>query len=140
MHDKDLLKIINETTRKATSLAFKRKFKESIAEYKRALSFLNEPILDSEFALMIFAGIGEVYFLQKDWLQALEYYGCAIRSNGGTGDPALHLRLGQIRFELEQYDKAKDELMRAYMGSGDLIFEGQDVKYYNLIKSIIEKD
>jgi len=46
--------------------------------------------------------------------------------------------LGKVEEMTKQMEKAADELMRAYMGSGKIIFEGEDPEYYALIQSHIE--
>ena len=56
---------------------------------------------------------------------------------GTIGNPWVHLRLGQVRFELGQKDRAGDELARAYMGGGREVFEGQDVKYFALVEKVL---
>jgi len=48
------------------------------------------------------------------------------------------LRLGQVYFELNDVDKAADNLTRAYMGDGLRVFEGQDVKYLDFLKTKID--
>ena len=140
MSDKKLLSEIIVATRKASRLKHKGDYTKSINEYKKGLEMLKDPIHESEYALMFFAGIGECYFLQRDYQNALVYYLESIKSHGGLGDPMLHFRLGQIRFELNDLSKAKDELIRAYMGSGEIIFQGEDPKYFDLIGDLIKKN
>jgi hypothetical protein len=57
---------------------------------------------------------------------------------GTIGNPWVHLRLGQVRFELGQLELATDELARAYMGGGRDVFEGQDPKYFELVERVLE--
>ena len=139
MDNKELLNTISEISRKAKSFSIKGKFASAKEEYMRGLSLLKEPVHSSEYASMLFSGIGELYYLQHKWDEALVYFKESIQSEGGLGDPYLHFRLGQIRYEKGEMDKAQDELMRAYMGSGDIIFTDEDPKYYDLIKKHIEK-
>ena len=56
---------------------------------------------------------------------------------GTIGNPWVHLRCGQMRFELGQMERAGDELARAYMGGGRAIFEGQDPKYFALVEQLL---
>lgn len=130
---------ISDILKKAKQLTLKGNYHASITEYQKGLALLGEQPMKSKYAVMIFSGIGEAYFLQKKWEDALEYYGYAVKSDGGLGEPLIHLRLGQLRFELGQIEKAKDELMRAYMGGGDLMFKGEDSKYFHLIREIVNK-
>jgi hypothetical protein len=57
---------------------------------------------------------------------------------GTIGNPWVHLRSGQVRFELGQTDRAGDELARAYMGGGREIFDGQDPKYFALVERLLQ--
>ena len=57
---------------------------------------------------------------------------------GTIGNPWVHLRCGQMRFELGQIDRAGDELARAYMGGGREVFEGQDPKYFALVEQLLQ--
>ncbi len=52
-----------------------------------------------------------------------------------VGNPFILLRLGQTYFELGNMKKAADELVRAYMGVGTEIFEGEDPKYFDLVRA-----
>ncbi len=53
------------------------------------------------------------------------------------GNPFIHLRLGEVQFEMGDHAKAQDELMRAYMGAGAEIFQEEDKKYFEFIKPAI---
>lgn len=137
MKEKELSEKIGSISKKAKSLTLTGKFKESIAEYQKGIALLGADVMQSKYAVMLFCGVGEAYFLQKEWKEALDYYGKAVASEGGLGEPLIHLRLGQIRFEFGQFEKAADELMRAYMGGGNLMFEGEDPKYFKLIEPLL---
>lgn len=139
MNNKLLSKKISDITKKAQELAFNGNHQASIDKYKEGLNLLGEQVMSSKYAVMLFSGIGEIFFLEKNWENALEYYAYAVNSAGGLGEPLIHLRLGQLRFELGHIEKAKDELMRAYMGGGDLMFQGEDSKYFQIIREIVSK-
>jgi hypothetical protein len=62
----------------------------------------------------------------------------AIFCPDGLGNPFLHLRLGQVQFELKNIDGAKDNLARAYMGGGDEILADDDPKYWRFIREILQ--
>ena len=137
MKEDELAEKIGSISKKAKGLTLTGKFQESIAEYRKGIALLGEKVQSSKYAVMLFCGVGEAYFLQKKWPEALEYYGKAVSSEGGLGEPLIHLRLGQIRFEFGQLEKAADELMRAYMGGGTLMFKGEDPKYFKLIEPLL---
>ena len=46
-----------------------------------------------------------------------------------------HLRLGQVNFELSNLDIAADELIRAYMGDGETVFEQEYPKYFSFLRT-----
>lgn len=56
----------------------------------------------------------------------------------GLGNPYIHLRLGQLYYEQENFDKAVDELTRAYMGGGLDIFIEDDPKYLDFLETKIK--
>lgn len=112
---------------------------KAITYYKQALDLIPDPVEDSPYATQICTALGEIYFLDRDFEKAFEYFAEAIRCKGGLGLAHIHLRLGQLRFERGEMERATDELMRAYMGSGYAVFEGEDPKYYNLIKDVVER-
>jgi hypothetical protein len=58
-----------------------------------------------------------------------------MRCTGAIGNPFLHLRLGQVQFELGNHARAADELSRSYMGAGSEIFAKDDEKYFNFLKT-----
>ena len=57
-------------------------------------------------------------------------------SGEGYTNPFVMLRLGQCSHELGKED-AVEYLMRAYMLTGEEIFESDDEKYFDLIKYLI---
>jgi len=88
-----------------------------------------------EASTWILAAIADACFLmgkRKSARQALEY---AMTCPGAIGNPFLHLRLGQVLFDADEKDAAADELIRAYMGAGAEIFEKDDPKYFEFLKT-----
>ena len=106
--------------------------------YAQALHHIPEPIEESTYATQIYTALGEIHFLRGDDEKAFQSFHSAIRCQGGLGLSHIHLRLGQLRLARGETERARDELMRAYMGSGLKIFDGEDPKYYALIKDIVE--
>jgi hypothetical protein len=58
----------------------------------------------------------------------------AMHAPGAVGNPFLHLRIGQVQFELGNEQRAADELARAYLKEGKTLFDGEDPKYLDFIK------
>jgi tetratricopeptide (TPR) repeat protein len=91
-------------------------------------------------SMEMFMLLGDVFTQSEDWEQALNAYSDAISANDGEGigNENLHLRLGKARFELGHEDRAADELCRAYMGGGKEIFDGEDPRYFEFLKTKIQ--
>ena len=64
----------------------------------------------------------------------------AIASPDGLGNPYIHLKLGECQFEMGNFEKAANELTRAYMSEGPEIFEGEDQKYFEFLSTRIRMD
>ena len=100
---------------------------------------LPEPIENWKAATWFFAGIGDAYFLSGKYQAALRPLLDAMKCAGAIGNPFLHLRLGQVQFELENYILAADELARAYMGDGTRVFTGENPKYFEFLKTKLKE-
>lgn len=130
---------VKELTKKAEKEDRRGNAVKSIEYYKQAVDLVPDPFEESPYAMQFLSAIAEQYYQSGDLEQAFDYYSQAVRAKGGLGWGPFHLRLGQLRYGRGEMDRAKDELMRAYMGNGDLIFESEDPKYFELIKDIVEK-
>lgn len=109
----------------------------ALVTYRQALDLVPTPVHEWEAATWILTALGDVLFQQGRYEEARDSLKEAMRCPGAIGNPFIHLRLGQAHFHLKEYERAKDELARAYMGGGDEIFEGEDTKYKNYIKEIL---
>lgn len=127
----DLLKEADESGRSGRT-------EHAIETFEAAYDLIPEPKHESELAMIALAGIGELHFLQGETALAFEDFAGAVMCREGLGNPHIHLRLGQLQLGRGNTGRAQDELMRAYMGAGDLIFEGEDPRYYELIREFVE--
>lgn len=110
----------------------------AINEYNKAWKLIPEPKNKWEASTWVLAAIADSCFFlgkHKSARQALEY---AMECPGGLGNPFLHLRLGQVLFEQCEMKLAADELIRAYMGAGEDLFEKDDPKYLVFLKSLMK--
>jgi hypothetical protein len=120
---------------KGDELAASGQYEKAIADYNRAWQLVPEPKTHWNASTWILAAIGDAAFLagfKASALEALEY---AMHCPDAIGNPFLHLRLGQVLFDLNQMERAADELMRAYMGGGQDIFAGEDQRYLAFLSS-----
>ncbi|BBB62098.1 hypothetical protein UNDKW_3825 [Undibacterium sp. KW1] len=112
-------------------------FQDAHKNYIEALNLVPEPKQDYAATTWILAALGDTYFLVQDYAQAQQVFADAMHCVGAIGNPFLHLRNGQIAFELGDTARAADELCRAYMGAGKEIFERDDSKYFEFLKAKI---
>ena len=116
-------------------LAEAHAFEEAIAEYNRAWELVPEPKNNWNAATWILAAIADACFLGGYRTSALEAVEYAMTSPGGVGNPFLHLRYGQLLLDVGEKDRAADELMRAYMGGGTEVFEAEDSRYLDFLRT-----
>jgi len=110
----------------------------ALKKYQDALLLLPVPISKWKAATWILTAIGDTLFAMKDYPEALNYLKECMYCPDAIGNPFIHLRLGQVQYELGNLERAKDELARAYMGDGDEIFADEDPKYFQLVKSVLQ--
>jgi tetratricopeptide (TPR) repeat protein len=114
-------------------------FARALELYQQAASLIPEPKGDYEISLPVLTAIGEALFYSGRYSDALSVFRRAAKSPGGIENPLVHLRLGQAYYELGDFDSAGDELTRAYMLTGEDIFQGEDEKkYFDYLKTRIE--
>ena len=109
----------------------------ALACFREAWDVLPPPREEWEAATWLLVAIGDTLFLAGRFQEAREPLQKAVYCPGGLGNAFLHLRLGQVQYELHDVARAKDELARAFMGGGDEIFEGDDPKYWRFIREIL---
>jgi tetratricopeptide (TPR) repeat protein len=129
---------ITQLTEAGDRLVEQRSYDQALDTYHQALDLVPEPITDWEAATWILTAIGETQFFKKDFIKAREALQQAMHCPDAIGNPFIHLRLGQVQFELGDLQRARDELARAYMGAGDEIFDGEDPKYLALVRQALK--
>lgn len=119
-------------------LAELQHWRQALIEYAKAWKLLPEPKDAWEASTWVLAAIADSCFFLGDFTEARKALEAAMHAPGGLGNPFMHLRLGQCKFELGEEAGAADELTRAYMGAGKDIFELEDPKYFSFLKTRIE--
>lgn len=114
--------------------------KDAYRKYKEALDIIPEPKTSYETATWILVSIGDLYFKNKQYDMARDYFFEAKNCPNGVSNPYVLFRLGQSLVEMKDESQAKEFLLRAYMLVGDDIFWDEDEKYYNVIKELIKTD
>ncbi|MFE3880838.1 tetratricopeptide repeat protein [Kitasatospora sp. NPDC059146] len=113
---------------------------EAKQRYVEALRLLPGDHRQWAAATWIYGAIGDVHFRLGVHDRAHKCFRNAVQCPGGLGNPYVHLRLGQTAFELGDHDRAADELIRAYMGAGAEVFEGEDPAYLGFLRTRAELD
>jgi hypothetical protein len=86
----------------------------------------------------LYTALGDISFLLQSYEETVDYMYDAINCPDGFGNPFIYLRLGESLFETGgDVNRIKDYLMKAYMLAGTEIFEGEDEKYFEVIKDIV---
>lgn len=128
---------IKELCAEGDVLAEMGEFSDAYNNYMRALELVPEPKEQFQATTWILAALADLYFKAKDFKQAANVLFDAMHCAQAVGNPFLHLRLGQVQYELGEYVRAADELSRAYMGAGKEIFKAEEPKYFEFLKSKI---
>ena len=119
-------------------LARTGELEEAKAKYFSALKLLPDSQNEWEAATWIYVAIGDIHFRLGNHEKCFKCFYNAVQCPKGLGNPYIHLRLGQMYYELEIWDKAADELTRAYMGAGIEIFMDDAPKYLDFLETKIE--
>lgn len=115
-------------------------FDAALAAYQSAMNLIPEPKENWEASTRIYTAIGDTLSYMCNYAEALQALQKAIASPDGLGNPYIHLKLGECQFEMGDFEKATDELTRAYMSEGPEIFEGEDQKYFEFLSTRIRMD
>jgi tetratricopeptide (TPR) repeat protein len=116
-----------------------KQFAAAMTLYWQAFDLLPEPKTDWVAGTWILAAIGDANFLGGDFEAGRDNLTSAMHYPDAIGNPFLHLRLGQCQFELGARERAADELSRAYMGAGAEIFSKDDPKYFEFLKTRLQR-
>jgi tetratricopeptide (TPR) repeat protein len=128
---------ITDLCKEGDALASAGKPEEAKQKYIAALKLLPGEPGQWEAATWIYVALGDVHFHARNFDKAFKCFYNAVQSPKGLGNPYIHLRLGQLYFEQENFAKATDELTRAYMGGGIDIFMEDDPKYLEFLETKI---
>jgi tetratricopeptide (TPR) repeat protein len=129
---------IADLTKSGDGLVDAGSYADALLSYHAAWELLPTPKEVWEAATFILVAIGDAHFFSGSHQQSLNAYGSALLCPDGLGNPYIHLRRGEAFYELGEIAIAQDELARAYMGAGAEIFEAEEDKYFDCLKSVLE--
>ena len=130
---------VDELCAAGDEFAEKDDYPQAIERYWAAWDLLPEPKTDWQASTWILAAVGDANFLGGDFKAGRDNLATAMHCPDAIGNPFLHLRLGQCRFELGDFDRAADELARAFLLKGKEVFKNDDPKYLSFIKSKLQE-
>lgn len=126
--------LIDDFCEKADLELDREDYNKAIGFFKQALEVLPDPKEEWEAAGWIQASIGDAYFNDSKYAEALKPLLAAQYIYGEEEpNPFVLLRLGETYFELNDHQNAADFLLRAYKIEGEELFE-DDKKYLNFLK------
>lgn len=131
----DAVYLLAEEGRK---LQMQHKNLRAVKKFEEAYKLIPEPKNSWASAMVLLASIAENYFLDGNFSDAIKVYAQLMAFPEATTIVNYHLRIGQIRYEFGEFNKAKDEFMRVYMDDGEEGFKYVDPKYFELIRPIIK--
>ncbi|WP_414831735.1 tetratricopeptide repeat protein [Afifella sp. YEN Y35] len=138
--DEALHRRIVALSRRGDEFAEAGRFASALTAYDEAVALLPEPKSEWSAWTWLQAARGDAFFLEGDWPACRDAFRKAVAGPDGLGNPFIHLRLGECALELGDEDRAKDDLMRAYMGGGSEIFEDDDPKYLAFLRRFADID
>lgn len=103
--------------------------------FETALGVVPSPHQDYEVATWLLTAMADAHFFDRNFEAAAGVLAKALEGAGGSGNPFVHLRLGQCHLELGDETQAADQLSRAFMGDGEKVFADEDPKYLRFLKS-----
>lgn len=131
---------LDELAEKGNQLEDQVRYDEAIQTWKQGLALIPEPQQFYSETIWFLAAIGDVYFQCDSYAEACECFDKARGNLTGEGyrNPFIMLRLGECYLELGDEKNAIEYLLRAYMMEGKEIFEPDEIKYFNFLKTHVE--
>ncbi len=107
--------------------------KSALRQFYSAWTLLPKPQTQWEEAGWILAALGDAYFTKGYFESGREALSSALHCPKASGNPFIHLRLGQCLFELGELNDAQTHFQRVGEGGGAELFAKEPLKYQNLL-------
>lgn len=138
----ELSERIDVLSEQGSDLFDEENFQECIKVWSEALALIPHPRNLYGETFWLETSIGDCYFMLNEFEQSQVHFLNAkgnIETNAYE-NPFVMLRLGELFFELKEFNDAKEFLLRAYMLEGKEIFETEEEKYFNFLKENVKLD
>jgi tetratricopeptide (TPR) repeat protein len=116
-------------------LAASGNYDDAIGVYQKGFDLIALPKESRNASLWFAVAIGDAQWFAKRHEEGLRTWQDAILIHGGFGNPFIHMRRGQVLFELRNEKEASNELMRALLLGGEDIFATEPIDYWIFITS-----
>ncbi|MFC4160336.1 tetratricopeptide repeat protein [Chitinimonas lacunae] len=110
----------------------------ALQKYQEAETLLPSDRERWEATTWVMAALGDARFFLGDIEGAAEAFATAQRCPNGLGNAFIHLRLGQCELELMRPERALEQLAEAYRQGGIEIFEDEEDKYLDFLKTRVD--
>ncbi|MDZ8140503.1 MAG: tetratricopeptide repeat protein [Nostoc sp. DedQUE04] len=137
--DENTYSRILELSKVGDAYTEQKEFVKAIESYHQAFDLIPEPFEAYIASTWLLTAIGESYLFMGDYEKARHALQEAMYCPDAIGNPYIHLKLGQAQLELKNFERAQEELARAYIIEGKAIFENEDLKYYEYLKTFIRE-
>lgn len=135
--DEKTFKRIEGLSEEGNRLVLKDRLDEAIEKYKEALDLIPSQTDECETSSWLQASIGDTLFLKNDYEAAIDSLLDAANCWEQVDNAFIYLRLGQSYYEVHNMEKSRENLLKAYMLEDKEIFDGEEDKYFDLIKPFI---
>jgi len=140
--DDQILDKIDQLSEDGNAFCDQGNYQEAIRIWNEALNLIPQPRHLHAESLWLEASIGDAFFLQGDFQNALQHFENAKRNiiENAYENPFIMLRLGQCYLESADTEAAQEYLLRAYMMEEKEIFEEEPPKYFDFLADNIDLD
>lgn len=136
--ESEVVRSIRALCEHGDTLVKMKEYSFAISKYYEALSLIPDPKEEYKPSAWIYTSMGETYWKMKDYHNAGMAYTKARRCEGAAQNAIVNLRMGECLYECGYKTHATEFLCQAYMIDGTAVFEHEDPKYFDLIRTEVE--
>lgn len=131
---------LDELAEKGNQLEDEEQYEAAVQAWEEGLSLIPEPKQFYSETVWFLAAIGDVWFNKGMFPKAHQCFDMARGNLSGDGyaNPFIMLRLGECCLETGDEKNAAEYLLRAYMMEGREIFEEEEPKYFDFLRTHVE--
>ncbi|MFT5692345.1 MAG: tetratricopeptide (TPR) repeat protein [Oceanicoccus sp.] len=109
--------------------------KIALRRFYSAWNLLPKPQTDWQEAGWVLTAIGDAYFAKGDFENGKQALLSAMHCPLASGNPIIHLRLGQCHFELAEYGAARDQFSQVISQGNLALLKKENPKYLKSMNS-----